>query len=302
VQQQHDIYSDSYEIMYNDIALNMTLGKSSHRMFNNDSEFIKYLKYKMDQLIDRAPPITNYIRKKYEKNNPAPTRWRRSREQSPMLSKSTTQLHMQLAINTAAADAAAAAAAAAAASAASAVAVDADIYAYAPPPPPPPVAMSPPSMTSTHPSELPQRQQVAEQQQRPRVQRPATIDDDDYEDERSPPLARSVYSSQAPTAGTSAPAGTARKTQSSTMATPYCSTFVYAPPLLQVAQPTQQQQQQQLNEIQAETNPIFEAQLYRARSKTSTNEIMTGPSHPHPLQAGGVGGGRPWPRPGYASS
>ena len=105
IQQQHDIYSDSYEIMYNDIALNMTLGKYSHRMFNNDSEFIKYLKYKMDQLIDRAPPITNHIREEYDKKYPQPKRWRRSREQNALLTKTKTQLQMQAAITAAVIDA-----------------------------------------------------------------------------------------------------------------------------------------------------------------------------------------------------
>lgn len=64
---EHDIYSDSYEIMYNDINMNLTLNRfSNHNMFNGNDEFIKFTKFKLDRLIDKAPPILETIKKYYD--------------------------------------------------------------------------------------------------------------------------------------------------------------------------------------------------------------------------------------------
>lgn len=254
IQQQHDIYSDSYEIMYNDIALNMTLGKSSHRMFNNDSEFIKYLKYKMDQLIDRAPPITNYIRKQYDKQNPVAARFRRSRDQTPLVSKGAAQLTMDEAICNATKDAA-----------------NADIYTHA--------STNEVIQIQQQQQNRQQNRQQDMQQNRPKLQqeqqqqRPI----DEYDEEQSPPLARSVYSSKAPSSVT-APSSK-----------PFYRSFVYAPPTLSTPNnanratlPTHIEQQQQ--EINVESNPIFDVQLYRARSRSTCTDRSAAPLHPHPMQ------------------
>jgi hypothetical protein len=227
IQQQHDIYSDSYEIMYNDIALNMTLGKSSHRMFNNDSEFIKYLKYKMDQLIDRAPPITNHIREKYDKKYPQPKRWRRSREQNALVTKTNTHLQMQEAIT--------------------AAVIDANTLS---PTPTPPLLYASADDTTQDGIDRHQRHRASISRMNMRSmdgterssmtgnskRQPARVKQTtaDISNIEPPPLARSVYTNQSASGST-----ISMKTMSGAVATgagaaaaPYLNSFIYAPPVL----------------------------------------------------------------------
>ncbi len=89
IQQQHDIFSDSFEIIYNDIAVNMTISNSSHRVFANDYELIKFLNFKIDQLIDRSPTISNTIREKHlQRKHSFIVRPRKSNDLSSSLARS----------------------------------------------------------------------------------------------------------------------------------------------------------------------------------------------------------------------
>lgn len=69
LQQQHDFFSDAFMIFHNDIQMNLSLQNTSEPTFRSFIEFTKYMKYRLDILIDKAPPIPPAIMKKHN-NNP----------------------------------------------------------------------------------------------------------------------------------------------------------------------------------------------------------------------------------------
>jgi hypothetical protein len=67
LQKEHDLYSDMFESLANEIDMQLTLDESiGSKMFTNKQEFAKYCKSRMDILIDKAPPIPKGILKKYK--------------------------------------------------------------------------------------------------------------------------------------------------------------------------------------------------------------------------------------------
>lgn len=67
LQEQHDLFCDNFEILHNDIQLHTSLQGTTEPMFRTNIEFMKYCKYKMDNLIDKAPPIPTSVSKKLAK-------------------------------------------------------------------------------------------------------------------------------------------------------------------------------------------------------------------------------------------
>jgi hypothetical protein len=65
LQSEHDFYSDMFGNVSNEIEMHLTLDqKDETKMFKNKEEFVKYCKYRMDVLIDKAPPIPEFIKSK----------------------------------------------------------------------------------------------------------------------------------------------------------------------------------------------------------------------------------------------
>jgi hypothetical protein len=67
LQLQHDLYSDHFQMLHNDISLNIALNNTMDSVFKNSSEFAKHCKHNLDILIDKAPPITAGAKKKLAK-------------------------------------------------------------------------------------------------------------------------------------------------------------------------------------------------------------------------------------------
>ena len=64
LQTEHDFYSDMFANISNEIEMHLTLDqKDDTKMFKNKEEFVKYCKYRMDVLIDKAPPIPQMFRR-----------------------------------------------------------------------------------------------------------------------------------------------------------------------------------------------------------------------------------------------
>jgi hypothetical protein len=62
LQTEHDMYSDMFIILTNEIDMQLTLDDANEsKMFTNKMEFMKYCKYRMDVLMDKAPPIPKKI-------------------------------------------------------------------------------------------------------------------------------------------------------------------------------------------------------------------------------------------------
>ena len=59
----HDVFSHNYEIIQNDIVSNISLRKDF--VFKSPSEFIKHMRSQLRNVIERAPPIPKYIRKRF---------------------------------------------------------------------------------------------------------------------------------------------------------------------------------------------------------------------------------------------
>ena len=59
----HDVFSHNYEIIQNDIVSNISLTKDF--VFKSPSEFIKHMRSQLRNVIERAPPIPKYIRKRF---------------------------------------------------------------------------------------------------------------------------------------------------------------------------------------------------------------------------------------------
>jgi hypothetical protein len=66
IQQRHDIYSDEFEILHNDIYLQLSLDESNS-MYKTSAEFAKFCKARLDILIDKAPQIPPKVIEKYKK-------------------------------------------------------------------------------------------------------------------------------------------------------------------------------------------------------------------------------------------
>ncbi len=60
LQQNHDLHSDLYTCLANDITMNVALEGGS-KMFHSLDEFMKHCKARLDILIDKAPPIPTFI-------------------------------------------------------------------------------------------------------------------------------------------------------------------------------------------------------------------------------------------------
>jgi hypothetical protein len=67
LQEQHDIYSDSFEILHHEIDLQRVIMDTDDSVFKNRFEFMKYVKHRIDIIIDKAPPIPGTIRSKYDR-------------------------------------------------------------------------------------------------------------------------------------------------------------------------------------------------------------------------------------------
>jgi len=67
LQHQHDMFSDDFTALYYDILLNMMLEGTNQNMFSSRPEYIKYIKYRIDRLIYRSPPIPSSVRERYNK-------------------------------------------------------------------------------------------------------------------------------------------------------------------------------------------------------------------------------------------
>jgi hypothetical protein len=69
LQEHHDIYGDSFQILHNELELQHAISDSPESVFKSRIEFIKYCKHRMDILIDKAPAIPGAVRKKYNRMN-----------------------------------------------------------------------------------------------------------------------------------------------------------------------------------------------------------------------------------------
>jgi len=70
LQELHDVYGDSFEILHNEIKMQMSIKNDDELMFRTRTEFMKYCKYKLDMLIDKAPSIPEALEKKFVQNEP----------------------------------------------------------------------------------------------------------------------------------------------------------------------------------------------------------------------------------------
>jgi hypothetical protein len=64
LQEQHDIYCDSFELLGNDISLHAVIHDTTESIFKTPIEFIKHIKNRMDILIDKAPAVPLLVRSK----------------------------------------------------------------------------------------------------------------------------------------------------------------------------------------------------------------------------------------------
>jgi len=67
LQTEHDLYSDLFASLHNEIDMQMTLEEAEDsKMFRNSREFMKYCKGRMDVLMDKAPAIPKGVRRKHD--------------------------------------------------------------------------------------------------------------------------------------------------------------------------------------------------------------------------------------------
>jgi len=64
LQREHDLYSDMFASLANEIDMQYILDEGS-KMFTNKQEFVKYCKSRLDVLMDKAPPIPKAIAGKH---------------------------------------------------------------------------------------------------------------------------------------------------------------------------------------------------------------------------------------------
>ena len=69
LQELHDVYGDNFEILHNEIQMQMSITSQEELIFRSRTEFLKYCKYKLDILIDKAPIIPENIEKNYNKDD-----------------------------------------------------------------------------------------------------------------------------------------------------------------------------------------------------------------------------------------
>jgi hypothetical protein len=62
LQQQHDFFADSYDVLHRDILSNLIVNNTAASVFVSDAEFMKHCKIQLDTLIDRAPAIPFAVR------------------------------------------------------------------------------------------------------------------------------------------------------------------------------------------------------------------------------------------------
>jgi hypothetical protein len=65
LQENHDIYGDSFQILYHEIELQHVISGTPDSVFKSRIEFMKHCKHRMDILIDKAPSIPGAIRTKF---------------------------------------------------------------------------------------------------------------------------------------------------------------------------------------------------------------------------------------------
>lgn len=66
-QEQHSLFCDNYEILCNDINFNSSIFMTNETVFKSPIEFVKYCRYKLNNIIDKSPNIPLHIRKKFGK-------------------------------------------------------------------------------------------------------------------------------------------------------------------------------------------------------------------------------------------
>ena len=84
LQQQHDFFADSYDVLHRDILANLIVNNTDASVFVSDAEFMKHCKIQLDTLMDRAPAIPFAVRVKGNLAGEVPSKrgaWRgRSRQ------------------------------------------------------------------------------------------------------------------------------------------------------------------------------------------------------------------------------
>lgn len=76
LQKEHDLYSDMFKNLGNEIDMQQVLlhntsitNNNDSRMYVNQQEFAKFCKHQLDILIDKAPAIPKSIVKKFNASN-----------------------------------------------------------------------------------------------------------------------------------------------------------------------------------------------------------------------------------------
>ena len=65
LQELHSTYADQYEVLHNDIIAYNVMTYTEESVFKNKIEFVKWIKARLNTLIEKSPPIPNIIKTIY---------------------------------------------------------------------------------------------------------------------------------------------------------------------------------------------------------------------------------------------